>query len=113
MNAVRTFDLNRRPDNWDFRLRVIRPEPEPPALASRLASYLANLPPPPMSGVDESGRAIPLSDEERRAKADRLARALDEINRTASDRDTEEVWREVYRTIDEDRPHRTLLEGMY
>ena len=27
--------------------------------------------------------------------------------------DTDEVWAEVFRSIDEGRPHRKLFEGMY
>jgi hypothetical protein len=65
------------------------------------------------SPLDEKGRLRPISDEELKARAERLARALEEIDQTAGDRDTDEIWREVYRSIDENRPHRPLFKGMY
>lgn len=90
-----------------------RPEPEPPPLAAEIAAYLASMPAPPPSGVDARGRLLPVSDEELKARAERLRRTLEEIDRTAGESDSEEVWREVYRSIDAQRPHRPLFRGKH
>lgn len=89
--------------------------PEPPPLAAEVARYLAELRERPerKSAVDANGRLLPITDEELRARAEELARALEEIDRTAGPSDSPEVWREVMRSIDESRPHRPLFEGMY
>lgn len=61
-----------------------------------------------------TGRLRPLSDEERRARSAALRKAFDEWPTEAADgSDSDEVWREVMRGIDECRPHRPLFEGMY
>jgi hypothetical protein len=56
---------------------------------------------------------LPVTAEELKARAEKLARALEEIDRTAGPSDAPEVWRQVYRHIDEERPHRPLFEGKY
>jgi len=59
-------------------------------------------------------RFRPLSDEERKARSEALRKAFDEWPAEASDgSDSDEVWREVMRGIDESRPQRPLFEGMY
>lgn len=42
-----------------------------------------------------------------------LEEALKRMSETTDETDTDEVWREVFRSIDEGRPHRKLFEGMY
>jgi hypothetical protein len=60
-----------------------------------------------------TGKARPLSDEERRARSEALDRALDEIAAIGDETDTDEIWADVFRGIDEGRPHRPLFEGYY
>jgi hypothetical protein len=52
----------------------------------------------------ESGKLRPLSDEERRARAESLHRALEEIGEITDETDTDEVWAEVYRGLAAARP---------
>ena len=59
-----------------------------------------------------TGRARPLSAEEQHARAEAFARALDDVM-AADETDADEVWAEVFRGIDEGRPHRSLFEGRY
>jgi hypothetical protein len=54
-----------------------------------------------------------LTDQARRARSEALGRALDEIAAMTDETDTDEVWQEVMRDIDETRPHRPLFEGSY
>lgn len=56
----------------------------------------------------KSGRLLPLTDDQRKARSEALARALDEIDEIA-----DETWREIFRSIDEGRPDRPLFEGQY
>ena len=68
----------------------------------------------PQATVDPStGRLLPLSDDERRARSKALNRALDEMATMTDATDTDEMWAEVFRGIDENRPHRPLFEGQY
>jgi hypothetical protein len=60
-----------------------------------------------------TGKALPLTNEERRARSEALSRALDEIADVADESDTDEIWADVFRGIDESRPHRPLFEGFY
>jgi hypothetical protein len=60
-----------------------------------------------------TGKARPLTDEERRVRSEALRRALDEIAEIADETDTDEIWADVFRGIDESRPHRPLFEGRY
>jgi hypothetical protein len=60
-----------------------------------------------------TGRLQPLTDQARRARSEALGRALDEIAAMTDEADTDEVWRDVMRGIDETRPHRPLFEGSY
>jgi hypothetical protein len=68
----------------------------------------------PSAAIDPStGRLKPLTDEERAARLEALSRAFDEIDGMTDGTDTDEVWRDVLRGIDESRPHRPLFEGAY
>jgi hypothetical protein len=76
---------------------------------------MAIAPTPARSGdVDPTtGRLLPLTAEELAKRAEKLDRALDLIDEITDESDTEETWREVFRAIDESRPHRPLFEGLY
>lgn len=64
--------------------------------------------------VDANGRLVPISDEERRARTERLRETLAEIDAAEpGPTDEEWRWREVMRGIDEGRPERRLFEGQY
>jgi hypothetical protein len=60
-----------------------------------------------------TGRLLPLTDQERRARSEALGRALDEIAGMTDETDTDQVWRDILRGIDAGRPHRPLFEGSY
>jgi hypothetical protein len=72
---------------------------------------IPSFPPIPIDPV--TGRILPISDEERAARRAAAIRAIKAIGRITDETDTDERWREVYRGIDESRPHRKLFEGMY
>jgi hypothetical protein len=92
----------------DLDQAILRMEDHRPQEASAMASA------PSRGTVDPgTGRLRPLSDQERRTRSEALARALDEIDRITDETDTDETWREVFRGIDQGRPHRPLFEGMY
>lgn len=80
---------------------------EPPVMA------IAPTPVPPGAVDASTGRLKPLTDREREARTEALGRALDEIAGMTDETDTDEVWRDVMRGIDEARPHRPLFEGSY
>ena len=61
----------------------------------------------------KTGRLLPLTDEQRKARSEALARALDEIDEITDETDTDETWRNIFRSIDEGRPDRPLFEGQY
>lgn len=60
-----------------------------------------------------TGKARPLSEEERRARSESLRLALAEMAEITDETDTDEVWAEVFRGIDESRPHRPLFKGQH
>jgi hypothetical protein len=60
-----------------------------------------------------TGRLLPLTEEELQARREAILADLDENDATTDETDTDEVWREVMRGINESRPHRPLFEGMY
>lgn len=95
-------------DRHVLRMEDHRPTPrESPAMSIALT-------PARTGDVDTStGRLLPLSDEDRKARSEALGRALDEIAGMTDETDTDEVWAEVMRGIDEGRPHRPLFEGSY
>lgn len=73
-----------------------------PERAAKLAAYLAEPRPLPRPGVDrQTGRAIPISDEERHARYEDLRRRLAEID--AEDDEPHEATIEFMRNIDEER----------
>jgi hypothetical protein len=76
---------------------------------------MAIVPTPARPGAVDpaTGRLQPLTDQERRARSEALGRVLDEIAGMTDETDTDEVWRDVMRGIDESRPHRPLFEGSY
>ena len=53
--------------------------------------------------VDDSGRLLPLTEEEHRARSEAIARAFDELAAITDETDTDELWEEFKRGIDEDR----------
>jgi excisionase family DNA binding protein len=57
----------------------------------------------PHRSVDATGRALPMTDAEIRARAEVAIRALDELAGITDETDTDAVWDEVTRGIDEDR----------
>ncbi len=67
----------------------------------------------PNSAVDASGRLLPVTPEEQRARARTLAEALGEMEAVAGEGDDDATWADVFRGIDEARPHRPLFEGSY
>ena len=67
----------------------------------------------PALAVDSSsGRILPISEEQRRSTrgGDPALRAISEVT---DETDTDDRWEEIYRNIDDSRPHRKLFEGMY
>ena len=76
---------------------------------------MAIAPMPARSGTVDTctGRLQPLTDQERRTRSEALNQALDEIAGMTDETDTDEVWRDVMRGIDESRPYRPLFEGSY
>jgi len=68
----------------------------------------------PVLAVDSSsGRILPISDEQRAARREAAIRALKAISEITDETDTDDRWLEIYRNIDQGRPHRKLFEGMY
>jgi len=68
----------------------------------------------PALAVDSSsGRILPISEEQRAARREAAIRALRAISEITDETDTDDRWEEIYRNIDESRPHRKLFEGMY
>jgi excisionase family DNA binding protein len=94
-------------DRHILRMEDLRPR-------TQEVSTMAIAPTPARPGtVDpETGRLRPLSPEERQARSEALARVFSELA-PADETETDEAWREVFRGIDEGRPHRPLFEGMY
>lgn len=95
----RKMKINRRPRM--SKPAMSRPVPLPPA---------DDL---PDSAVDASGRLIPISPEEQRARARTLTEALSEMEAVAGEGDDDATWVNVFRGIDEARPHRPTFEGSY
>lgn len=57
----------------------------------------------PHRSVDARGRALPMTDAEIRARAVEVARGLDALDDITDETDTDEMWEEFTRGIDEDR----------
>jgi hypothetical protein len=65
-------------------------------------------------GYDAEGNRLPETDEERARRSESFQRLLQEWGQQPTDEsDTDEVWAEIMRGIDEERPHRKLFEGSY
>jgi len=67
----------------------------------------------PLALDPETGRVLPISDEELAARRDAALRMLKVLDQITDESDTDEEWREVYRNIDACRPHRPLFRGLY
>ena len=63
--------------------------------------------------IDADGRLLPISDEERKVRSERVQAMLEELKTMHDPTDSEERWREFMRGIDEGRPERKLFEGQY
>ena len=94
-------------------------EPETPAAEGLLPGIAekfekaraARLPAP---GFDAEGNLLLIPEEERAARSERLRRLFEEWAQQPPDpTDSDEIWEQVMRGIDEERPHRKLFEGMY
>lgn len=72
---------------------------------------IARTPAPPCTVDRDTGRLLPLTDEERRARSEALGRALDQVDQITDQTDTDERWGEIQRHIDEARPDRPLFGG--
>ena len=57
-----------------------------------------------------TGRRIPMSDEEREGRRAASLRIAKLRATMVDEKDTDEFWMEVYRSIDSHRPHRPLFE---
>lgn len=68
---------------------------------------------PPVALDPETGRMLPISDEEIASRCDAVLRMLKVLHQITDESDTDENWREVYRNIDAGRPHRPLFKGLY
>ena len=67
----------------------------------------------PPRQLDEHGRLVPISEEERRARASAVSRALAALD-ALHDEDPPETEEEMMRGIDSHRPPgQKLFEGMY
>jgi hypothetical protein len=68
---------------------------------------------PPLPVDPVTGRLLPMSEEERAARRAATIRAIKVIGQIPDETETDEGWEEVYRNIDESRPHRKLFQGLY
>jgi len=68
---------------------------------------------PPLALDPETGRMLPIADEELAARRDSALRMLKVLDQITDESDTDEKWREAYRNIDACRPHRPLFTGLY
>ena len=57
----------------------------------------------PHRSVDAHGRALPMTDAEIRARAEVAVRALAEVADMTDETDTDEVWEQFTRGVNEDR----------
>jgi hypothetical protein len=82
--------------------------------ADSMAAYLAEPRPLPVSCVDASGRVIPLSPEEQKARLERIMQALEDVRTMPSEDEPPDALEQMMRGIDENRPPgQKLFEGMY
>ncbi len=81
---------------------------------TELVDELGPIPTFPALALDpETGRMLPISEEEKAARRDAVLRMLRVLHQITDDSDTDENWREVFRNIDAGRPHRPLFQGLY
>jgi len=66
----------------------------------------------PRLRLDDQGRALPFTDEERKAQVEAIRLMFEELKAMPDD-PSEASWSEVFRAIDSHRPHRPLFEGLY
>ncbi len=100
----------------DPETETVEPKPGPTReldREARMAAYLARPRPLPRRSTDENGRLLPRTAEEQKEDAERARRSLERIKQMTSEDETDELWSEIYRNIDAERPHRKLFEGMY
>lgn len=65
------------------------------------------------SDFDANGRLLPISEEEQKARSEAFARLLDSDIWQEGPEESDEMWAEIFRNIDAERPHRKLFQGMY
>jgi excisionase family DNA binding protein len=92
---------------------ILRAEDRSPRTQERSAMAIANTTAPPAAIDPATGRLLPMSDAQRKARSEALGRALDAMAAMTDETDTDLAWRDVFRGIDEGRPHRPLFEGEY
>lgn len=81
---------------------------------TELADELGPIPSfPPLALDPETGRVLPVSDQELAARRDAALRMLKVLDQITDESDTDEKWSEVYQNIDSCRPHRPLFRGLY
>ena len=81
---------------------------------TELADELGPIPSfPPLVLDPETGRMLPVSDEELAARRDAAIRMLKVLDQITDESDADEKWSEVYRNIDSCRPHCPLFRGLY
>lgn len=91
------------------------PKPARPSVDSGpdLVDQKGQIPTFPPRKLDEHGRIVPISEEERRARASAASRALAALD-ALPDEDPPETEEEMMRGIDSHRPPgQKLFEGMY
>jgi hypothetical protein len=83
-----------------------------PGIAEKIEeARAARLPAP---GFDAEGNLLPIPQEERAARSERLRRLFEEwAQQPPEPTDSDETWEQVMRGIDDERPHRKLFEGYY
>ena len=62
---------------------------------------------------DAHGRLLPISDEEWATRGKELRELLESDIWREGPEESDEMWAEIFRNIDAERPHRKLFEGMY
>lgn len=94
------------------RYLITRPSPVDEAMVAECLGRLDRTPLP--RSVDEHGRCKPMSDVEWEEKMATVPRLLDDLNAITDESETEAMWEEFERNIDQERRDagmRTLFEG--
>lgn len=93
---------------------MIKPTVSPETEEIPLCDEDGPIPTFPSVAVDPAtGRILPMSEEERAARRSAALRAIKAISQITDETDTDEIWQEMMRDLDAQRPHRKLFEGMY